>query len=246
MAPGEVYDITQFTLEDMVHCGASLRAMGEGAASMDEVAGRIAAHFHGAVCCPDGKRASALVRLYKTHRFEKLPSEIQRLAERRAGQPLAATTTCVTLLGSAGEEPAWRSRRTSENHQAIPVVSEESLAKMLMLEQLVTQLGIDKGAFVRGEAPSVDEARGFDVFHVPTAEGSPFIPAQAFVRDYRVRSVIGFGGTLPDGEIFLLVLFAKVAIPRETAELFGPLALNAKLAIQPFVGRELAPAEAGG
>ncbi len=51
---------------------------------------------------------------------------------------------------------------------------------------------------------------------------------------FGVRSVLGFGGMLPLGDIFCVILFSKVAIPRETAELFRTLALNVKLAALPF------------
>jgi len=51
---------------------------------------------------------------------------------------------------------------------------------------------------------------------------------------FGIRSVIGFGGMLPSGNLFAVILFTKVPIPRETADLFRPLALSVKLAILPF------------
>ena len=41
-----------------------------------------------------------------------------------------------------------------------------------------------------------------------------------------MRSVVGFGGRLPSGDIFAVILFCRVSVPSETAELFPPLALN--------------------
>jgi hypothetical protein len=75
------------------------------------------------------------------------------------------------------------------------------------------------------------------VFHVAEALGSPFVPAQdPFVKRHGVRSVLGFGGMLPTGDLFTVILFTRVPVPRATAELFKPLALSTKLAILPFVG----------
>jgi hypothetical protein len=39
---------------------------------------------------------------------------------------------------------------------------------------------------------------------------------------------------LASGDIFVVILFSKVEIPRDTAELFRTLALNVKMAVLPF------------
>ncbi len=48
--------------------------------------------------------------------------------------------------------------------------------------------------------------------------------------------MLGFGGVLSSGELFAVIMFSKVSIPRETAESFRGLAPSAKEAVQPFVG----------
>jgi hypothetical protein len=106
-----------------------------------------------------------------------------------------------------------------------------------MIAQLIRQFGIDAGAFVSPDpAFMVDAAQhNFNVFHVPDAVGSPSIPAQEeFVLPFGIQSVLGFGGLLPAGELFAIIMFSKRAIPRSTADLFRPLALNTKVAILPF------------
>ena len=80
----------------------------------------------------------------------------------------------------------------------------------------------------------------FNVFHVPRARGSPFVPAQTdFVMRYGIESVLGFGGMLPKGDLFCVILFSKVLIPRETAELFKTLALSVKISLLPFADEPL-------
>ena len=89
-------------------------------------------------------------------------------------------------------------------------------------------------------APSPDllidlHERTYNVFHIPTAAESPYIPAQdEFARPFQIQSVLGFGGILPSGDLMTIILFSKCPIQRETAELFKPLALNAKMAVLPF------------
>ena len=80
------------------------------------------------------------------------------------------------------------------------------------------------------------QQRTFNVFYVPDALGSPHIPAQQeFVVPHHIRSVVGFGGVLPGGELYACILFSPCFIPSTTADLFKPLALSAKLAVMPFV-----------
>jgi len=79
------------------------------------------------------------------------------------------------------------------------------------------------------------EQRSYNVFHVEEAQGSPFVPAQVeFVIPHSIRSVVGFGGMLPTGNLFAVILFTTIPIARQTADLFRPLALSVKLAVLPF------------
>lgn len=146
---------------------------------------------------------------------------------------------CLTLLATAGALPAWNSRRMSAGHVALPLASAESVARMPMVARLISQLGVEVASLIAPDENFLVDAEqhSFNVFHVPEAEGSPYIPGQhEFVRPHGIRSVLGFGGLLPSGELFVAILFAKQAIGRERADLFKTLALNAKVAILPFVG----------
>jgi hypothetical protein len=82
------------------------------------------------------------------------------------------------------------------------------------------------------------EERKLNVFHVPEAVGSPYIPAQeSFVIPCGVKSVQGFGGLLPSGNLFAIIMFSKVEISSSTAEKFKTLASNVKSALLPFDGK---------
>jgi DNA-binding NtrC family response regulator len=81
-------------------------------------------------------------------------------------------------------------------------------------------------AVVLAEGPTVE------IWHLPAALGSPLVPAQKdFVVPYRIQTVLGFGGPLPSGDIFAMILFTKVVLSHDTAELFKPLSLSLKLAV---------------
>ncbi len=144
-----------------------------------------------------------------------------------------------TMLATAGENPAWNSRANSDGHRAIPLASAEFVGQIPMIAQLISQFGIEMGSVLSPD-PSVIgdlERRSYNTFYIADAVGSPYIPAQdEFVVPYGVKSVLGFGGVLSSGELFVVVLFSKVSIPRETADAFRDLAASAKEAVQHFVG----------
>lgn len=77
----------------------------------------------------------------------------------------------------------------------------------------------------------------FNTFHIADAVDSPCITAQDdFVKPYGVKSVLGFGGVLSSGELFVVIMFSKVSIPASTASSFRDLSANVKEAVEPFVG----------
>ena len=234
------YDLTNFTIREMSECGKAMRATGEGPASMEETAGRIVRHFYDGLVDAEGERASALVRFYKTHPFRDLDGELQGFARALLdGAPPSTDMKCLVLLATAGDKAQWNSRKSSQGHMAIPLPSEEAVHQAPMVSNLVSQFGIPLGMVIRPEPELLLdlEQRTYNVFHVPEALGSPYIPAQReFVAPCGIRSVLGFGGLLPSGEMFAVIMFFKVPISKETAALFKALSLSVKLAILPFEG----------
>jgi len=185
-----------------------------------------------------GRRACALVRFYKTHLMGSLPPDLAEFARATAGAEVTPQTRCLTLLATVGDEPEWNDRRLSRGHRAIPLQSAEAIHRMPMILQLVQQLGFDpKHVAAPNTELLVDTTeRTFNVFYVPQALGSPYIPAQDFVEKHGIASVLGFGGLLPPGELFAVILFSREPIAADTAELFKPLSLSARMAVLPFSG----------
>jgi hypothetical protein len=231
-------------MSQMIECGVNLRASARDATSMEEAAARIVALLYEELVQGETKAPClVLARLYKTHPYGRLPLDLQEFA--RSVFPdhtLTDQTRCLTLLATCGVEPAWRSRRSSRGHKAIPLPSVGVVEQLPMIAQLVRQLGLDVAEVV-SPRPSLIldmQQRSFNVFHVPEALGSPFIPAQKdFVERHGVRSVLGFGGALHDGDIFACILFSRAAITRDVAGLFHTVALNVRLSLLPFVGGQV-------
>ncbi|HJZ95643.1 MAG TPA: hypothetical protein VKE70_04010 [Candidatus Solibacter sp.] len=187
------------------------------------------------------QRACALVRFFVTRSFERLEAELQACAsELLVDQQPHPHMKSLVLAGTAGVKPEWNDLRASKGHRAIPLVSSAMVERLPMISQLIRQFGLEVRTLLEPDpALLVDlEQRSYNVFHVPEARGSPFVPVQeSFVIPYGIRSVVGFGGLFPSGNLFAVILFTTVAIPRQTADLFAPLALSVKLAVLPFEDR---------
>ena len=149
---------------------------------------------------------------------------------------------CLTLLGTIGDEEQWNSRARSAGHKAIPLASAEMVSGIPMIARLINQFGIDLGAVMRPDPMLIGDLskKTFNTFYVPDTVGSPYIPFQDdFVIRYGIKSVLGFGGVLSSGELFVVIMFSKVSIPSKTAEVFNRMANFVKDAVEPFVGNKV-------
>lgn len=242
--PAPRYDLSRFSLGDMTRCGIELRRAGVGAASMEEVADRIVRYLYERLGDSSRQaRACALARVFITLPFDALGSDERGFVESVLGHaPESRGMKCLTLLATAGDEPAWNSRHMSAGHRALPLPSATAVARSPMIAQLIRQLGVEIATLLSADGRLMvdNEQHTFNVFHVEHAQGSPYIPAQAeFVLPHGIRSVLGFGGLLPTGELFATIVFSRTHIPREVADLFKTLALNVKVALLPFVDRRV-------
>ena len=235
------HGLSDFGLRDMIESGKGIRELADQASSMEEAARLLVEYFRRILRNKhSGQSDCVLVRCFKTHPLQQLPAKLQENARtliRHDDGSVRDEMPCLTLLASAGDEPAWNDRSRSASHAVIPLESVEVVERAPMIAQLIEQMGLEIGAFL---APTKElllqaDERAYGVFHVADAVGSPSIPAQQeFVLKYGVRSVLGFGGLLPSGDLFAMILFSRTYISRETANLFRTLALNVKLVLLPF------------
>ncbi len=229
-------ELAKYQLSDIVSLGAAIRGMAKNSSSMEEVAQGVVAHLYDALADATGGSALVMARMYKTHRAGDLDATLQAFASNIMGRELSPDTRCLVLLATRGCEPEWNDRAASVGHKAIPLPDPAFIERLPMVYEVFRQFGVALSDVVRGEASAQRTgATPYGVFLVEKAEGSPHIPAQAdFVVRYGVRSVMAFGGDLPNGDLFATLLFSRVAIDRRLADLFAPLSLSTKLALLPF------------
>jgi PAS domain S-box-containing protein len=234
-------DLAKFDLNDMIECGRAVRKAGEAASSMEEAAGEIIRLFRRTlVDGQTGETNCPLIRCFKTHPLSQLPPDLEQIARGSLSDKryLRPDLPCLTLLATAGDAETWNDRRSSRGHAAIPLESVEMVERAPMIASLLRQMGLKIETALNPDSRLILDAdqHTFNVFHVEHAQGNPSIPAQAdFIKPYGIRSALGFGGLLPGGELFTVIMFSRVTIPRETADMFRTIALGVKLALLPFV-----------
>lgn len=235
-----MYNLEYFTTEDMYQCAIKLRNLDSRSESMEELANQAVHYLYDNIIDPrTQKSACALVRFFKTHPYSALDANLQQAARDIVGNSslIMPYTKCLTLLGTVGDHPDWCSRHTSSGHKAIPLVSKAFVEQVPMISQLVQQFGLKLEEFL-SPTPEIlmdERQKTFNVFHIPEAVNSPYIPAQReFVIPYGVRSVMGFGGMLPSGNILAIIMFVKMPISRSTADLFRYVAAYVRIAAAAF------------
>jgi hypothetical protein len=232
-------DITHIGLSNVAkHC-IEVRKIGEGAKDFFTVADRVVRYLSDNIgTTNEGEKAFVLVRLFETRPFKTLDKVRQDFARTLVPpKEESPDMTCLTLVATTGDQPEWNTWEQSEGHKTIPLSSEEAIERLPMISQLMKQMGLDVRYVLEPDASILggEEEHSFDVFHVPDVVGSPYVPAQEeFVLPFNVKSVLGYGGLLPTGQLFVVIMFSRVTIAPEIASLFKPLAMATKLALLPY------------
>jgi len=183
-----------------------------------------------------------LVRFYKTHPYNRLDQGLQGFAQGILGSDTSDDTNCLTLLATNRDNDDWKSRSKSNGHRAIPLASADMVAGIPMISSLLTQFGIDVGSVMRPDPMLIGDMseKTYNTFYVPEAVGSPYIPAHDdFVIPNGIKSVLGFGGVLYLGELFVVIMFSKASIPADVANKFSAIGASVKKAVTPFAGNKV-------
>ncbi|MGA1985255.1 MAG: hypothetical protein ABSG72_03210 [Candidatus Sulfotelmatobacter sp.] len=231
------FSLDDFTVHEMMELSARLRTLTAESSNMEGASGRIVRYlYENLVSKESSKNACALVRFFQTRSYGSLNEELRQVARASLGGTETPEMKCLVLLATAGDRPEWNLPSQSTGHRAIPLPNENAIKKAPMIAQLLLQMGLSAHSLATADAPLMldQEKANFKVFYVAEALGSPYVPAQDFVREAGIKSVVGFGGLLRSRDVFALVLFSNVAISRPTAELFSSLGLMVKLGVARF------------
>lgn len=233
------FDLSDFSLVNMLQCGRGIRQAAAEAGTVHEAAQAIVEYLYEECGHPGAARSCALIRFYKTYSLDELEPRLQAFARTQlGGLEQLGRMKCLTLVATIGQEQRWCDPRQSVGHQAIPLPSTLIVEGAPMIAQLIREMGLNISQVVAPDAELIQNSSGksYNVFHVEQALDSPYIPAQEdFVKRYGVRSVLGFGGLVGEGEFFAVIMFSRGSIPSTSAARFRNIALDVKAVLHPLV-----------
>jgi hypothetical protein len=192
-----------------------LNTLGDIPSTFEATAQQICQIVQREIVTPDGQPLFALVRIYRLTRPDEMPTDLRALAGGEVGYSM-------TLMGSAGVEPAWNSRHTSTGHKVVPMTTDTSLMMRAAVRQLALDVGVEM-PLPPSVTPEMTDEPIVRVFYVAQAAGSPLIPAQDFVRDYGIQSVIGLGSGFVSRSAFFMPMFSRLPIDRAMIDGFAML-----------------------
>jgi hypothetical protein len=132
-------------------------------------------------------------------------------------------TMILSLVGTAGQAPAWNDRRQSQGHLGIPLCSAEFIDAIPMMSRLLQELGLNLAWFDKSDLAVVEKAvfGQNSLFYVANAgqatdaKGRKIIPAQDFVAAYGVRTVFGMGTSYVGGAFAVSIFFTNETIAKD-------------------------------
>jgi serine phosphatase RsbU (regulator of sigma subunit) len=232
-----VADLGDLGLVDVVACAAAIRTACGGSSSMEAAAERIVRTLRWFFLDPsDGRPQLVLARLFTTEAWADLPADLQQVARDAMADDVSPDLRCLTLLGTEGDLPAWCDRRLAGGDRVTPLPSAEAVRADPMIAALIAELGLRVEEVVAGSQGRLQQ---LGVFLVEHALGSRRLPDQRIVADHAVASVLGFGAQLPSGQVFAVMLFTRVPVGRDTADLFRIIAVSTQLALLEFADAPL-------
>ena len=234
-----MFDLFNLQIPEIINLGNKLRKASLGKDCLEDVAQEMVSILYDELVTGENQeKACSLVRFFKTQSFNDLEPQQKDFA--RNSLPENSDTDhlkCLTLVATAGEKPEWRSRVASRNHKSIPLISVEIVKKFPMISSLYKQMGLDINNVIQPDVEFITNAldKNLSVFYISDAKGSPSIPDQEnFVIPHGIKSVIGFGGLYPTGDVFSVILFTKTTFSKEVADLFQILAIYIKIITLPY------------
>lgn len=224
--------LADMTLEAATQLRERVAEVLEGCTSVEQAAQRLVR-----TVCDEHRDEIPLARVYVTIPSRQLPPDVLAFAERIAASVPAAviadSTPVLTLLGTHGQVPAWCDRHTSEGHVGIPLLSAEFIRGVPMIASLLEQFGVDLAAPPRDAIAGLCRrttpfSGAFYVEDARTLEddlGRKVIPAQDFVAEHGIVSVIGSGAIhVTTRQLVVLILFARCHVLEPEASFWWSLA----------------------
>ncbi|HEX4335249.1 MAG TPA: ATP-binding protein [Polyangiaceae bacterium] len=136
-------------------------------------------------------------------------------------------------MASRGAETEWSAEGTPVRPAAVVALPDvESVASFPFLDALLGALGVPAASVVSPvPRPGAEAWSTFHTFHVKELAGGPLEPGKGFVHGFEIACAFGFGGFMPSGHLFSLIIFSNVELDATAARFLSILQAYAKLAL---------------
>lgn len=233
--------LKNFSVDDLVQFSADLRHLGEGTDAMEVVAQRLCDYLYGNLVAEDGGPGTAVVRLYKTHGHHRLRGDLAVIA-RRVDDTIEERTPCLVLLASA---PGGREATVRDDTELVRPLTPRAIAETPLMVRMMEALGVDIETVLDPSKVLAMrlQSKNLSVYVESGLGDSEWIPdlaARERVRELGIKDMIGLGGLLPSGDLFLLCLFTREPVDERVADLFSSLVIAVKAALIPHTFRPFA------
>jgi hypothetical protein len=189
------------------------------------------------------EESTVLVRVFGTMAFRELPARDKKFvhelaASRECESELNDESTVVSLLGTRGKKPSWNDRYLSKKRLAIPFLKPSFIKTIPVVSVLAANAVTGVGWIEKQRAKILVTTVGQmarmvfvdDAATSLTNEGFKTIPAQNFVWDHEVKTVIGLGGAYLSGAFASIMIFTNETVAAELVKKFMPLVNTFKTA----------------
>lgn len=222
--------LAEFSIDDLEIFSEALRTIGDGAHGIEGAAARVTAYLDERLAGLDGDRACVNLSLHMTHPFAGLPPE--RQAQAASLDPsVTASTACLTPLSIAGHVD-----EAEPGGVALPLTDPMFSTRPILLTSLQA-MGLNRElATERTEVVlSGVHRKELEAFLVPDLRVSDLLgpDERERVQALGIRSLLGIGGGLPTGDLFVLFLFARDVVTDRSAYLLRALAPAIKATLIP-------------
>ena len=227
-------DLRHFSLGDMTRMGRDLRDLGVNAGNMENVSQQIVNYMQSALIDAETKEPACMM----SNLYMSCPNEIEPFhpTPHQNGQALEESWQLM-LMATAGLPANDQTNKASLVPPILPMLSAQSVAQYPIWETILTQMGMPVDYLVQKDRRFALElaTTSFNLILIPNFKDKPeLFQSEARYIFQQVETLFGLGGMLPSGQLFVLLMFSKIAVHDEMIELFQPLALSLKLAFLPY------------
>jgi hypothetical protein len=212
--------VSRFSVDDLETFSRVLRGLGAPASSMTDAAEKIVGYLFDHLTTDAGEPGCWGVALHKTHVFGRLPADLQEIG-RRADPRVVEDTPCLVRIAHAGYEAP------QDPGSVVRPLTPEAMTERPVFVQMLLAMGLDAEVVADPlHARSLGlHHRNLGLFLIEDLPQSGALDDAAAreVEEAGLKSIVGVGSALPNGDLFFVFFFTKETVSAKVGGLLRSL-----------------------